>query len=156
MKAECEIAKIIRQTLRGQSKYKSGRYKLLEEVKRATGYVKPERFADAIEISFYKSNKEGPGLTGYEIKCSRSDLLNDLRDSEKTNCFKQFCDFWILIVSDESVINGRIEIPDDWGIWIHCPLENENDGYFHIKRQPKRLYPKPVDRYFLAELLQKA
>lgn len=124
-------------------------YKLFFEVKRSSGYTKPERFADAIAVSLFPSN--GIGLTGYEFKSSRSDLLNDLRDMSKSEAVKQFCDYWILIVTDKVIVEGKIQVPDDWGIWY--VYEWTEGASFHIIRKPKQLYPKPVDRYFLASLL---
>jgi len=133
-----------------QSYQRKKGYKLFYEVKRSTGYVKPERFADAVAISLFPSN--GISLTGYEFKSSRNDLLNDLRDLSKSEAIKQFCDYWILIVTDKELINGKIKVPDDWGIW--CVYERDDGGAcFRVLRKPKQLYPKPVDRYFLASLL---
>ena len=124
-------------------------YKLSFEVKRSSGYMKPERYADAVAFSLYPSN--GISLTGYEIKASRNDLLNDLRDLSKSEAIKQFCDYWILIVTDKEIIEGKIKVPDDWGIWT--VYEWEGGAAFRVLRKPKQLYPKPVDRYFLASLL---
>lgn len=132
------------------------RYLLLENVRRTAGFVRPERYADAIEVSFYRSNKEEIGLTGYEIKCSRNDLLKELRDLEKAETFKQFCNKWILIVGDERVLDGKLRIPEDWGIWIYDQGGTEIDGYFRTAREPHLLYPKPVDRFFLASLIIRA
>jgi len=126
-------------------------YKLFYEVKRSSGYIKPERFADAVAVSLFPSN--GISLTGYEFKSSRADLLNDLRDLSKSEAIKQFCDYWILIVTDEEILKGKIQIPDDWGIWYvykDCMTKVE---FFRTHRKPKQLYPKPVDRYFLVSLL---
>jgi len=132
-----------------QSYQRKKGYKLFFEVKRSTGYIKPERFADAVAVSLFPSN--GIYLTGYEFKSSRNDLLNDLRDLSKSEAVKQFCDYWILIVTDKEIINGKIKVPDDWGIWyVH---EWEGGASFSVLRKPKQLYPKPVDRYFLASLL---
>ena len=131
-------------------------YKLFFEVKRSSGYTKPERFADAVAVSLFPSN--GISITGYEFKSSRADLLNDLRDLSKSEAVKQFCDYWILIVTDKEIIEGKIQVPDDWGIWCVWEWEdtsgNKHGGSsFRPLRKPKQLYPKPVDRYFLASLL---
>lgn len=128
-------------------------YKLFEEVKRATGYIKPERFADAVAVSIFPSN--GISLTGFEMKSNRSDLLNDLRDLSKSEAVKQFCDYWILIIPHDNykeILKGKIQPPDDWGIWAWYSDETCGGGFI-VKRKPKQLYPKPVDRYFLASLL---
>lgn len=135
----------IRKLLRNRHN-KSG-YMLYEEVKRSTGFIKPERFADAIGISLFPSN--GISLTGYEIKTSRTDLLSELRDLSKSQAIKQFCDYWILIVSDADILKGKVQPPDDWGIWIWY-----GEDYLHVKKKPMELYPQPVDRYFLASLLR--
>ena len=126
-------------------------HKLFFEVKRSSGYTKPERFADAVAVSLFPSN--GIGLTGYEFKSSRADLLNELRDLSKSEAVKQFCDYWILIVTNHNILKGKIQIPDDWGIWYVETNPNSGQSYFRVERKPKQLYPKPVDRYFLASLL---
>lgn len=129
-------------------------YKLFEEVKRSSGYMKPERFADAIAISIFPSN--GISLTGFEMKENRADLLNDLRDLSKSEALKQFCDYWILMIPHsnyEEILKGKIQIPDDWGVWAWYNNKTHGNGGFIVKIKPKQLYPKPVDRYFLASLL---
>ena len=141
----------MRKSLR--SYYDRKGYKLFEEVKRSSGYIKPERFADAIAVSLFPSN--GISLTGFEIKTNRPDLLNDLRDLSKSDAFKQFCDYWILIIPHnnyDEILTGKIQIPDDWGVWGWYSEGNRGGGFI-IKRKPKQLYPIPVDRYFLASLL---
>ncbi len=136
----------IRKALR--HKYNKPGYLLFEEVKRSSGYMKPERFADALSITIFPSI--GISLTGFEIKTARADLLTELRDLPKSEAIKQFCDYWILIVPEGvDILKGRVQVPDEWGIWKHW----HNDSYFNVYRKPKQLYPKPVDRYFLASLL---
>ena len=136
----------IRKALR--YKYNKPGYLLFEEVKRSSGYIKPERFADAIAVSTFPAN--GISLTGFEIKTSRSDLLTELRDLSKSEAIKQFCDYWILIVPEGTdILKGKVQVPDEWGIWKHW----DTNSYFQVARKPKQLYPKPVDRYFLASLL---
>jgi len=141
----------IRKTLREY--YDKKGFRFFEEVKRSSGYIKPERFADALAISLFPS--KGITLTGFEIKISRLDLLVELRDLSKAEAVKQFCDYWILVVpaeyNSEGILKGKIQPPDDWGIWEWS--EFDGNGEFRVKRKPKQLYPKPVDRYFLASLL---
>jgi len=50
-------------------------------------------------------------------------------------------------------LDGGIRVPDDWGIWQWYSL-NDGNMSFERKRRAKQLYPKPVDRYFLASLLR--
>ena len=141
----------IRQALR--YKYTRPGYLLFEEVKRSSGYIKPERFADALAVSLFPSN--GISLTGFEIKTARTDLLTELRDLSKSEAIKQFCDYWILVVpgevGTEGILAGKVQPPDDWGIWKW--YAGLGVGSFVVERNPKQLYPKPVDRYFLASLL---
>ena len=137
----------IREALR--FRYRAAGYLLFEEVKRSSGFMKPERYADAIAISTFPSN--GITLTGFEIKTLRADLLSEFKDLSKSEALKQFCDYWVLIVNDSKILKGKIQPPDDWGIWEY--YDNEGAGGFIIKRKPKQLYPKPPDRYFLASLL---
>ena len=134
-------------------KFKREGYIYLQEVKRSTGFIKPERSADAIGISLFPS--QGISLTGFEFKVSRSDLLAELRDPSKADAIKQFCDYWVLVVPAEpDILKGKIQIPDDWGIWKW--YDDAWNGSYCVARKPKQLYPKPVDRYFMASLLRNA
>jgi len=99
----------IRQTLRNY--YSRPGYLLFEEVKRSSGYMKPERFADAIAVSLFPSNYIT--LTGFEIKVSRADLLSELRDPSKSEAIKQFCDYWVLVIPETVKLDGGVRVPDD-------------------------------------------
>lgn len=56
-------------------------------------------------------------ISGYEIKVTRADLLNELRDPTKCEPWLKYCDRWWLAVGDPSILDGLMDrIPDDWGI----------------------------------------
>ena len=56
-------------------------------------------------------------LHGHEVKVSRSDWLTELRDPEKAEAFRSYCDFWWLVVSEKSIVKVG-ELPIGWGLMV--------------------------------------
>ena len=114
------------------------------EVANGTGTA-ADRWADAVRFELWPS--KGYAITGYEIKVSRSDWLNELRDPTKSAAISKFCDHWYL-VSPDGVL-GIDELPENWG-WIRATP----NGLTVKTRAPKR-EPAAIDRSFAASLLRK-
>jgi len=70
--------------------------------------------ADFIAIDKYNSSQ---AMHGHEVKVSRSDWLTELRDLEKSERIKRYCNFWWLVVSDASIVKDG-ELPDGWGLMV--------------------------------------
>lgn len=134
----------LRELLR--AKYSGGgAWVIFEEVHDMTGYGR-SRACDAIAMSIWPS--KGLELHGFEIKTSRADWLNELRDPDKSAVFRQFCDRWWLIGSGKAIVKG--DLPPDWGFqWARS-------GKLVTSRGAPKLEPKPIDREFLASLLRRA
>lgn len=82
----------------------------LEEVRNAPGF-EASRSLDALAIHLWPSR--GHEIHGYEIKCSRSDWLRELKDPHKAEAFAGWCDrFWI--VASPGIV--RDELPIAWGL----------------------------------------
>lgn len=80
---------------------------------------------------------------GYEIKVSRQDLIHELRQPDKCDPWKRFCDQWWLVVGDPSIIAGmEDEIPADWGICT--PPTASNRRMMTVLRPAPKL--TPVDK----------
>jgi hypothetical protein len=54
-------------------------------------------------------------IVGHEVKVSRADVIQELRDPHKADSWLQFCTRWWLVVSDPAFIEG-LDVPDSWGV----------------------------------------
>lgn len=93
------------------------RYVVAEHVRNQCGFggywgTGPLRTADAIVADLWPSS--GHLVHGFEVKVSRSDWLTELKDPEKAEAFKPYCDHWWLVVPDASIV--RDDLPDGWGL----------------------------------------
>lgn len=113
----------------------------LEEVRDATGFDGC-RTADAIAISLYRSR--GKSLWGFEIKVSRYDWLQELKQPQKAENIMRYCHHWALVASSEDIVQ-KGELPPTWGMYIP-----HKDRLKCIVAPPK-LDPVPMDmRMFTA------
>lgn len=74
--------------------------------------------ADYLVFDTYKNKKKKSigELLGFEIKTSRSDFLNELKNPLKAERWKQFCDYWYLVAPDLSIIKN--DLPEGWGLTV--------------------------------------
>ena len=88
---------------------------------------------------------KAPTLTTYEIKVTRADLKHELEHPEKSLPWRQYSDFFYLLLSSP-ILLGDLEVPKDWGVMV---LEKElsrgklSDHLRTIKRAPRL---KPIDQ----------
>lgn len=94
------------------------RYTRAEHVKVAAGFG-AQRICDYMAMDLWTGYgvNRGPKLHGHEVKVSRSDWLTELRDPEKAEAFRRYCDFWWLVVSDKDIVKPG-ELPDGWGLMV--------------------------------------
>lgn len=135
---------MVRAALR--KRYPAGEYGLFEEVGNGTG-GRCRRHADAVAMGFWPSR--GIYLSGFEIKVSRYDWVKELRNPEKADDIAKFCDFWWLVVGDESIVHDG-ELPPTWGLLVY------SGGILRTKAEATKLAPDPLDRNFIAALLRRA
>ena len=141
-----------------RNRYAAPEFALLEEVRNATGRMrekpgrrlgsgKKARYADMLVMSLYPS--AGLEMIGFEIKVSRADWINELKDLSKSDAISKYCDRWYLVVGDLSIIKDG-ELPAGWGLLMF------HDGQIiEAVPAPKR-EAEDVDRAFLASLLRNA
>lgn len=94
------------------------RFTRAEHVKVASGF-NARRICDYMAMDLwtgYGANS-GPKLHGHEVKVSRSDWLTELRDPDKAEAFRRYCDFWWLVVSDKDIVKSG-ELPEGWGLMV--------------------------------------
>ncbi len=131
-----------------RKRYPSPAWALLQHVRNQTGFKKATvRTADAMALSLYPSN--GICLHGFEIKVSASDLRKELTDPTKAAEFSEYCDYWWIVLGDESLMKG-VEIPETWGI-----LASKGTGLGVVRQAPK-LSAKPMDIGLVCGLIRKA
>jgi len=118
----------------------------LPQVRNGTGYARTARTADAIAMSLYPSR--GLYLNGFEIKISRSDWLNELKNPDKAEAIAKYCDYW-WIVAPKDIVKIE-ELPSNWGLMIPFGATTK------IVKEAKQLKSKNPDKLFLAGVLRKA
>lgn len=135
-------------TLALRDHYPSKEYAVIPQVRNASGF-NATRTADAIVVSLWPSR--GLSITGVEIKVSRSDWKGELKNPEKADEVARFCDFWVLAVGDEKIVEEG-ELPLNWGLLV----PGKKPGTLRMKLQPKRLEPVALSRNFVASVLKRA
>lgn len=131
------------------AKYKEPAYAFLQEVRNSTGFVGNVRSADAIAMSLWPSR--GLDLIGFELKISRSDWLHELNKPQKADEIAPYCDYWWVVVADESIVLEG-ELPPTWGLMA---ASGRGRSLRIIKDAPK-LEAKELSRGLLASLLRNA
>lgn len=116
------------------------------------------RTIDAVAMNLWPSR--GLSLTGFEIKCSRSDWTRELKNPAKADEIAGLVDFFFLVVADETIVHEG-ELPEGWGLLVQKggKLSQVTDATaLHdltpVKR--KRPLPEGFHRGFLASLLRQA
>jgi hypothetical protein len=105
------------------------------------------RRADVVAMGLWPSR--GMEVHGYEIKVARQDVRKELSDPRKQDAIGRYCDFWWLVISDASIIEGLI-VPAPWGV-----LMPEKRALRLMKRARKQR-ARPLDRRFVAAMLRSA
>jgi len=130
-----------------REKYPHPNKAFISEFRGGTGWERESR-ADAIAMDLWPS--KGLELIGFELKTSRQDWLSELRNKDKCESIKQFCDRWYIVYDDQRIVKDWIDkIPEDWGL-----MYLDYNGEFCIKKEAPKLKPKPIDRVFLASLMR--
>lgn len=127
------------------NKYCPPQFATFLEVGSSTGGA--AAYADAVSYNLYRST--GHEITGFEIKVSRGDWLNELKQPWKSDTIMQYCDRWWL-VAPKGVANIE-EIPKAWGFF-----EVVNGKFFTRKRAPQLEGGKVIDPGFIASLLRRS
>lgn len=116
------------------------------EISNSTGFHSSRR-ADAFSMNIWPS--KGWQTHGFEVKVSRADFLNEMKDVTKSDAVGKYCDFWWLVVP-----NGLVdpkEIPDSWGLMVV-----QKNGLKIKKQAPRKEKASDFDRGFMASLLRKS
>lgn len=134
--------------------YPAPTHAFIPEFRAGTGFGRESR-ADAIAMFLWPSG--GLELIGFELKTSRTDWLRELKQPDKADPIKQFCDRWYLVVDETRIVNSwgeKNEIPDDWGFM--APEYSSYPYKLKVHKEAPKLNPQPIDRLFLASLMRRA
>lgn len=120
-------------------------YCFLEQVADGTG-ARQFRWADAVAMSVWPSR--GYDIHGIEVKVSKSDWKNELKNPEKSAAVQKFCDRWWIATPDDTII-GVGELPPTWG-WMCC----NGKGSMKVLRDAPKLTPAAPSIEFVASILR--
>lgn len=87
-------------------------------------------------------------LIGHEVKVSRADWLNELREPDKSDKWKQHCHQWYLVISDPSYVR-KGELPDDWGLMIV-----DKTGNLRVTKSAPKTNPLPLNNSQIGSLMR--
>jgi hypothetical protein len=104
-----------------------------------------EATADAVVIGNWPSS--GYEIAGFEVKVSRSDWLNELKDPNKAEHIKKYCHRWWLVIADMDMVKPG-ELPDGWG------MKAVTNGYLKTIFEAPLLTPEPPDVGFITALMR--
>jgi hypothetical protein len=125
--------------------FASPAYCFLEQVADGTG-ARQHRWADAVAMSVWPSR--GYDIHGIEVKVSKSDWKNELKQPEKSSAVQQYCQRWWIATPDETIIAPG-ELPPTWG-WMVCNPK----GSMKIIIPAPLLPAKPPSVEFVASILR--
>lgn len=123
-------------------------FALLEEVEFGGDRTFTDRYSRADAIAIGQWHSAGYGLQGFEVKCSRSDWMKEVRTVGKADAAVRFCSrFWL--VAPEGVASIE-EIPGPWGWMV------PHGQTLRIRRQATHVTPEPLTPGLIAKLIGKA
>lgn len=129
-----------------RNRFQPPSFAYLTQVRNGTGFSGTVRTADALVMGLWPSR--GLYLQGFEIKVSRGDWMNELKNPAKAEEIAQYCDLW-WVVAPKDIVNLE-ELPENWGLMVPNGMTTKT-----IK-EAKQLKPKTLDRAFLAAILRRA
>lgn len=94
--------------------FPSPTYGFITQVRSSTG-SNACRTADAMAMSLWPSR--GLHILGFEVKMSRNDWLNEIKDPSKAEEIAKFCHEWYIVINDPDFIKEG-ELPTNWGLII--------------------------------------
>lgn len=115
------------------------------EVSNDTG-MRIKTYADAVSIGIWPSS--GHVIHGFEVKVSRSDWLNELKNPGKSMPIFKHCDRWSLVCPAGLV--AASELPSTWGMF------HFNGTALREVVKPPKLTPEAPTAGFMAALARRA
>jgi hypothetical protein len=126
-----------------KNRYNTDEWVFIQEVPNSTGFNATRR-CDALAINTWPS--KGLEIHGFEIKSSRSDWLNELKDPDKSLAFSQYCDRWWLVVAEKKIVKN--DLPNGWGLLY------PRNGKLVKSIGASKLDPKDIPKSLLISMLK--
>lgn len=127
-----------------EKKYCAPSWAFFKEVKSSVGFG--NRRADGLAVAMWRSL--GLEIHGFEVKCSRADWLNELKDGGKSDEIFRYCDRWWVVVGDASIVHDG-ELPPTWGLQV------PHGRGLKVAHKAPKLKPDSLTTWFLAEVLRR-
>ena len=127
------------------NRYCQPEWAFFPQVRSSTGSA--NRVADGIAMNMYRSRKHE--IHGFEIKVSRADWLNELKNPQKADVIFSYCDKFWLVVSDKDIVQSG-ELPKGWGL-----MTVRGKGLV-MKVRAEYVKAEVLDYGFIASLLRSA
>ena len=128
-----------------EKKYCAPSWAFFTEVKSSVGFG--NRRADGIAVAMWRSL--GLEIHGFEVKCSRPDWLNELKDGGKSDGIFRYCNRWWIVAADDSIVRDG-ELPPTWGLQI------PNGRGIRVVAKAPKLTPDPLNVWFVAEIFRRS
>lgn len=123
---------------------------LFREVTNTISFHNEERarYADFIAISLSKALGKTPlSIVGIEVKVSRADYKNELKDPDKSS-MKKYCDEWYLACPKDLIHES--ELPDEsWGL-IYV-----RDDLTTVRKRLSKKSPAVLSKDFMASIFRR-
>jgi hypothetical protein len=120
-------------------------YQTFFEVGNDTG-ARVSRHADVVSVGIWPST--GHQVHGFEVKVSRTDFLNEMKNPAKSQAIFRFCHRWSLATTPGLVKVD--ELPPNWG------LVTWDGRVLRTVKQAPLLTPEPISPGFVAALVRRA
>jgi hypothetical protein len=135
-----------------RKKFCSPQWVVLTEFQAEPGYTRSNgKRMDALVVNVWESGAMGNALLGVEIKVSRADFKNELKDPNKTLETYKYCDATYLACPKNLV--GELELPP----YFHGLIEVGDDGVvFWWQRDRFKIKKDPLPRCFFGSVARKS
>jgi len=113
------------------------------------------RIADGVAMNLYPSKDHA--LHCFEIKCTRADFLNEIKDPNKSEIVGKYCDYFTLVIP-AGLVDPK-ELPERWGLLeVHSPNADfaGSSGLTYKRKPTKQESVAPLTRGFVAAILRRA
>lgn len=86
---------------------------------------------------------------GFEIKVSRSDWLNEIKDPSKAETFRPYCHYWSLVIADKTMVKDG-ELPNGWGL-----LVPKGNRIYTVIKAPENLEVLPMPSGMMTSFMRR-
>lgn len=153
MHTERSMIELLHERYGTRSQGNGRRYVAMSHVRSDAGFD-AKRTADFLALDLWPS--KGLALHGHEVKISRSDWLNELKDPTKSGEFMKHVDYWWLVIADAAMVKVG-ELPQGWGM-----MTIGGDSQLRVVKQAPKLSLSPgsvnvpLHRGLVASMLRSA